>query len=95
MTVAEVAAAGVAALFVPLPGAIDDHQTANASYLSECHGGWLRRQSEFSASWLALWLKGRTRQELLQVAAHAHEHASLTATQQIADACEQVSRRAA
>lgn len=95
MTVAEVAAAGVAALFIPLPGAIDDHQTANARYLSECKGGWLRKQSEFSVSWLAQWLKERTRGELLQVAAHAHEHASLNATRQIADACEQVSRSAA
>lgn len=94
MTVAEAAAAGVAALFVPLPHAIDDHQTANARYLSECGGGWLQKQSEFSASWLARWLKERTRQELLQVAGHAHEHARLNAAQQIADACEQVSRRA-
>lgn len=95
MTVAEVAAAGVAALFIPLPHAIDDHQTANARYLSECGGGWLRKQSEFSASWLAQWLTERTRHELLQVAVHAHEHARLNAAQQIADACEQVSRRAA
>ena len=41
MTVAEVAAVGVAALFIPLPHAIDDHQTANARYLSECGGGWM------------------------------------------------------
>lgn len=94
MTVAEAAAAGVAALFIPLPHAIDDHQTANARYLSECGGGWLQKQSEFSAPWLAQWLKERTRQELLQVASHAHEHACINAAQQIADACEQVSRRA-
>src|SRR5690606_18109657 len=53
MTVAEVAAAGVAALFIPLPHAIDDHQTANARYLSDCHGAWLRKQSDFTADWLA------------------------------------------
>ena len=35
MTVSEVAAAGVAALFVPFPHAIDDHQTANARFLSD------------------------------------------------------------
>src|SRR5690606_13771440 len=40
MTVAEVAALGVAALFVPLPNAIDDHQTANARYLSDCRGAY-------------------------------------------------------
>jgi UDP-N-acetylglucosamine--N-acetylmuramyl-(pentapeptide) pyrophosphoryl-undecaprenol N-acetylglucosamine transferase len=89
MTVAEVAAVGVAALFIPLPHAIDDHQTANARYLSECHGGWLQKQSELTAEWLAEWLRGITRQELAEVGRHAHEHACLNATQQIADACEQ------
>jgi UDP-N-acetylglucosamine--N-acetylmuramyl-(pentapeptide) pyrophosphoryl-undecaprenol N-acetylglucosamine transferase len=33
MTVSEIAAAGRAALFIPFPHAVDDHQTANASYL--------------------------------------------------------------
>lgn len=94
MTVAEVAAVGVAALFVPLPHAIDDHQTANARYLSECNGGWLQPQSQFTASWLSQWLAERTRDELSGVAAHAHEHASLQATSHIADACEQLVRRA-
>jgi UDP-N-acetylglucosamine--N-acetylmuramyl-(pentapeptide) pyrophosphoryl-undecaprenol N-acetylglucosamine transferase len=95
MTVAEVAAVGVAALFIPLPHAIDDHQTANARYLSDCHGAWLQEQSGLSADWLAQWLKSRTRAELAEVAQHAHEHARLNAAQQIADACEQVSGRTA
>src|SRR4030065_560178 len=33
MTIAELAAAGVAAILVPFPHAADDHQTANARYL--------------------------------------------------------------
>ncbi|TCT09399.1 undecaprenyldiphospho-muramoylpentapeptide beta-N-acetylglucosaminyltransferase [Paralcaligenes ureilyticus] len=89
MTVAEVAAVGVAALFIPLLNAIDDHQTANARYLSDCKGAWLKNQKEFSADWLAQWMRERTRTELALVAQHAHEHARLNATQQIADACEQ------
>lgn len=95
MTVAEVAAAGVAALFIPLPNAIDDHQTANARYLAECHGAWLQRQSEFTAAWLVDWLLTQNRGTLSKVARHAQEHARLSATQAIADACEQVARRAA
>lgn len=95
MTVAEVAAAGVAALFIPLPHAIDDHQTANARYLSDCNGAWLRKQSEFSPEWLAGWLRERSRDELARYAEHAQEHAGLNATQQIADACENVAGRAA
>lgn len=95
MTVAEAAAAGVAALFVPLPHAIDDHQTSNARYLSDCNGAWLQKQSEFTPEWLAHWLKQRSRTELARYAEHAHEHASLNAAQQIADACGNVAGRAA
>src|SRR5690606_14236628 len=92
MTVAEVAAVGVASLFLPLPHAIRGHQTANARYLSECKGAWLQKQSAFTAQWLSDWLCSLTRAELAQVAVHAHEHASLNATAQIADACEQSTR---
>ncbi len=92
MTVAEVAAAGVAALFIPLPHAIDDHQRANARYLTDCQGGWLQDQKDLTPQWLAEWLAARTRTELSGVAQHAHQHASLQATQHIADACEQVAR---
>lgn len=95
MTVAEVAAAGVAALFIPLPHAIDDHQAANARYLSDCGGAWMQKQVEFTPEWLAAWLQDRTREELMKVAQHAHEHARPDAVQHIADACEQVVRRAA
>lgn len=87
MTVAEVAAVGVAALFIPLPTAIDDHQTANARYLVDCAGGWMMPQAGLDAARLAAWLAARTRSELAGIAAHAREHASLNAAQRIADAC--------
>lgn len=92
MTVAEVAAIGVAALFIPLPHAIDDHQTANARYLSDCDGAQMRKQSELDARWLADWLGTLTRPALASMAAHAHEHAWLHACGHIADACEQAVR---
>lgn len=94
MTVAEVAAAGVAALFIPLSHAIDDHQTANARYLADCEGAWLQPQAQFTAQWLAAWLRGHDRSRLAEVAQHAHQHARLSATQAIADVCEQAARRA-
>lgn len=93
MTVAEVAAVGVAALFVPLPHAIDDHQTANARYLSDCQGAWLKKQSDLTADELAQWLGSLNRTELCATASHAREHAATQATQHIADACEQSARR--
>ena len=40
-TVAELAAAGRPALLVPFPGAMDDHQTANARQLEAAGGAWL------------------------------------------------------
>lgn len=89
MTVAEVSSAGVAALFVPLPHAIDDHQTANARYLTDCHGGWLQPQAEFTPSWLARWLHGLRRDQLREIAQHAQEHACPNAVHSIADTCEQ------
>lgn len=94
MTVSEVAVAGVAALFVPLPHAIDDHQTANARYLSECEGGWVQRQIEFSPEWLAQWLRAHDREALSRVAQHAYQHARPDATAHIADACVQAAGRA-
>lgn len=44
-TVAELAALGLPAVFVPLPGAIDDHQTANARALVELGAAFLVPQS--------------------------------------------------
>ena len=87
MTVAEVAAVGVAALFVPLPHAIDDHQTANARYLSDCDAAWLQPQKNLDAQWLAQWLEQLDREQLMQMAVHAQEHAQLNATEKIATSC--------
>jgi UDP-N-acetylglucosamine--N-acetylmuramyl-(pentapeptide) pyrophosphoryl-undecaprenol N-acetylglucosamine transferase len=47
-TVAELAAAGRPAILVPLPGAIDDHQTANARALCEAGGAWLIPQRDIA-----------------------------------------------
>lgn len=52
-TVAEVAAAGRPAIFVPYPYATDDHQTANARALALVGGGWVIPQGEFDADALA------------------------------------------
>jgi UDP-N-acetylglucosamine--N-acetylmuramyl-(pentapeptide) pyrophosphoryl-undecaprenol N-acetylglucosamine transferase len=90
MTVAEVAAAGVAALFVPYPHAVDDHQTANAKFLSEDGSAWLMPQEGLSSTQLARWLSLRSREELSEVAQHARMHARPLAAQQIANICEEL-----
>ena len=52
-SVAELAAAGRAAILVPLPNATDDHQTANAKQLADIGGGVYHAQHELNAAKLA------------------------------------------
>jgi UDP-N-acetylglucosamine--N-acetylmuramyl-(pentapeptide) pyrophosphoryl-undecaprenol N-acetylglucosamine transferase len=52
-TVAEVTAAGRAAIFVPLPTAADDHQRQNATALAEANAGRLLPQAELTSDRLA------------------------------------------
>jgi UDP-N-acetylglucosamine--N-acetylmuramyl-(pentapeptide) pyrophosphoryl-undecaprenol N-acetylglucosamine transferase len=92
MTVAEVAAAGVAALFVPFPYAVDDHQTANARFLTKDQSAWLVQQDELSPQWLIQWLSLRSRDELAQVAQRARAHTQPRSAQRIADVCEQLAK---
>jgi len=87
MTVAEVAAAGVAAMFVPFPFAVDDHQTANAQFLVDDDAAFLKQQSDLAVDWLAQWLAVQTRESLLTVATRARLHAKPAAAQAIAEQC--------
>lgn len=80
-TVTEVAVAGVAAAFVPLPLAIDDHQTANARYLSDQDAAWLWPQSGLHAETIAEFLSGQSRAGLGKRATKARDLAMANATQ--------------
>lgn len=57
LTIAELAAAGVAALLVPYPYAVDDHQTANGKYLADNGAAWLMQQRDLTVDKLAGVLK--------------------------------------
>jgi len=87
MTVAEVACAGVAALFVPFPHAVDDHQTANARFLADSGAALLVQQRELSAAGLAATLRGLTREKCLALALKARALAKPDATELVAQAC--------
>ena len=52
-TVAELAIAGRPSILVPLPGAIDDHQSANARALAHAGGAWMVPQPRFTPAFLA------------------------------------------
>ncbi|PJG59853.1 undecaprenyldiphospho-muramoylpentapeptide beta-N-acetylglucosaminyltransferase [Aeromonas cavernicola] len=92
LTVSEVAAAGVAAIFVPLPHAVDDHQTRNALTLVDGGAAEFLPQSELTAASLAArlsWLAGR-RDILLNMALAARRVAITDAAERVADECKRL-----
>jgi len=89
-TVTELAAIGAAAVFVPIPTAVDDHQTRNARFLVDQGAGWLLPQSELTADALAQLLQQTTRAQLLERAQCAHALRKDGATAQIVLACEEL-----
>jgi UDP-N-acetylglucosamine--N-acetylmuramyl-(pentapeptide) pyrophosphoryl-undecaprenol N-acetylglucosamine transferase len=93
LTVSELAAAGVAAVLVPYPHAVDDHQTRNAAYLADAGAGILLPQTALTATRLAEVLAGLVgdRPRLLAMAEAARRLARPDAAQRVADACEEAS----
>ncbi|QYD69514.1 undecaprenyldiphospho-muramoylpentapeptide beta-N-acetylglucosaminyltransferase [Paraburkholderia edwinii] len=90
MTVAEIAAVGVAAFFVPFPFAVDDHQTTNAAFLAKNGAAVVVQQRDLSAQQLADWLRGQTRETLVEMAKHSRSLAKPDATEQVAQICATV-----
>ena len=89
-TVTEIAAVGAAALFVPFPAAVDDHQTHNAQFLVAQGGGWLMQQRDLSPSILANMLQNTQRPALLQAALQAKSLQKTDATARVVAACEEL-----
>jgi UDP-N-acetylglucosamine--N-acetylmuramyl-(pentapeptide) pyrophosphoryl-undecaprenol N-acetylglucosamine transferase len=87
-TVTEIAAVGAAAIFVPFPHAVDDHQTTNAKFLVDAGGGWLVPQSELTPDRLATMLITCKRDALLKRAVAARKLQKTQATEQMVAACE-------
>lgn len=90
MTVSEVAAAGVAALFVPFPHAVDDHQTTNAGFLSKQGAALLVQQNALTAEGLAQTIAGLDRGQLKDMARAARSLAKPEATRRVAEICRQM-----
>lgn len=89
-TVTELAAVGVAAMLVPFPFAVDDHQTTNAQFLVSAGGAWLMPQAELTPQGLADWLKGLDRAQLQAVAEKAYSQRKITATRELVHVCEEL-----
>ncbi len=86
LTVAELAAAGVASILVPFPHAVDDHQTGNASFLVNVGGAFLLPQGELSPEAIAL-IRNYSRGQLLEMAEKARSLAKPDATEEVANIC--------
>lgn len=91
-TVAELAAAGVAAILVPFPFAVDDHQTTNARYLADAGAGVLVQQRDLAPDALAGMLREFSRERLLAMATKARALGKPDATRAVADVCMELAR---
>ncbi len=89
-TVTEIAAVGAAAVWVPFPHAVDDHQTVNAQFMVKQGAGWLLPQAELSPEKLAQLLLTLERPALLEMALKAKQLEKTDAVHDIVQACEEL-----
>lgn len=91
LTVAELAAAGVASVLVPFAFAVDDHQTRNAEYLADAGAAVILAQSTLEPQILATALKPllADRAVLLSMAVAARRMALPDAAEKVVDACRE------
>jgi UDP-N-acetylglucosamine--N-acetylmuramyl-(pentapeptide) pyrophosphoryl-undecaprenol N-acetylglucosamine transferase len=90
LTIAELAAAGVASVLIPFPFAVDDHQTYNARFLSQQRAAVLLPQKELTPEKLVQILRELTRKKLSEMAVAARSLAKADATQQVARVCAEM-----
>ena len=91
LTIAELAAAGVASILVPFPHAVDDHQTGNARFLVNVGGAFLLPQNELTAESVAL-IRNYSRGQLLEMAEKARELAKPEAAEEVANICAECAK---
>jgi len=87
MTISELAACGVASCLIPFPHAIDDHQTANAKFLSDADAAILLPEQNLNPQDLALMIQNFNRADLKEMAVRAHALSKPHATQRVAEVC--------
>jgi len=94
ITVAEITAAGLAAILFPLPWFVADEQMANAQYLTSRNAGLTLAQLETSPAHLASVIRTLTREALADMARRARSLGRPDATARCADLCEEAARAA-
>lgn len=95
LTVSELAMAGKPAIFVPLPHAVDDHQTKNAQYLVDRRAAKIMPQKSFNAMTLAQTLNGlfSSASKLTSMAKNARVAAHADATVKVSEIIKAVVKR--
>ena len=94
MTVSELAVAGVASVLIPLPHAVDDHQTGNARFLEQAGAAFLLPQTDLNSQSLAQILVDMQRSELFKMAQSARGLAKPDATIDVVRVCESFAHEA-
>ena len=92
MTISELCAAGVAALLVPYPHAVSDHQALNAAFMVEAGAALMVRQEEFlSGNWVTE-VSGldSDREQLVAMSRRARDLSRPNAAEDVATACQEV-----
>ncbi|MCO8162091.1 undecaprenyldiphospho-muramoylpentapeptide beta-N-acetylglucosaminyltransferase [Pseudomonas sp. 21LCFQ010] len=94
LTISELAAAGLPSLLIPLPHAIDDHQSRNADYLAREGAAFVMPQATTGAADMASRLKEVLMQpeQLNSMARTARRLARPDATRTVVDSCVEVAR---
>lgn len=91
ITVTEVSLAGIAAIFVPLPHAVDDHQTANAMSLVDRRAGYIVPQPKMAEQLPPLLLKLMADPQHIQsIRLNALDCAIVDATERVSSTCKAV-----
>ncbi len=92
LTIAELCAAGLGAILVPYPYAVDDHQTANAHFMVKQKAAFLIQQSQLTAALLAEILKElcASADKRLQMANAAYQLRIIDATQKVLTICKEI-----
>ncbi len=95
VTIAELAAGGMASVLVPFPHAVDDHQTANARFLSERGAAVLLPQKDLTPESLARVISSLDRGKLLEMAKKARALGKPDAARVVAERCIELAKEGA
>lgn len=91
LTIAELCSAGLSAILVPYPHAVDDHQTANAAFMVRADAAYCYQQPVLTAATLSALLTelARTPDKRQKMAMNAYSLRQVQVVKKIFDICEE------